>query len=56
VNDRWKVRKEAVVAYFKALSRHLAGGTEEDHENLSEDLRSPGRDLNPGPPKYEAEC
>jgi hypothetical protein len=32
--------KEAVVAYFKVLSRHLPGGTEESHENSS--FRIPG--------------
>jgi len=31
----------------------LPGGTEENHKNLSEDSRSPGRDLNSGPPEYE---
>jgi hypothetical protein len=30
-------------------------GTEENYENLSPDSRSPGRDMNPGSPKYEAE-
>jgi hypothetical protein len=32
----------------------IPGGTEENHENLSQNSQSPGRDLNPGPPKYEA--
>jgi hypothetical protein len=27
--------KEAVVAYFKVLSRHLPGGTENHHEKTS---------------------
>jgi hypothetical protein len=27
---------------------------EENHENLSQDSRCPGRDLNPGPLRYEA--
>jgi hypothetical protein len=26
--------KEAIVAYFKVLSRSLAGGTQENHEHL----------------------
>jgi hypothetical protein len=40
--------------YFKVLSLHLSGGTEETVENLSQDCRSPGRDLNQEPPEYEA--
>jgi hypothetical protein len=36
---------------FKVLSRHPPGGTEENHENLSQDSWSPDRDLNPGPPE-----
>jgi hypothetical protein len=39
---------------FKVLSRNLPGGTEEKHENLSQDSWPPSRDLNPGPPEYEA--
>jgi hypothetical protein len=38
---------------FKALSWHMPGRTEENHENLSQDSLSPGRDLNPEPPEYE---
>jgi hypothetical protein len=36
-----------VVAYIKV---HLPGETEDNHENLSQDSRSPGLHLNPGPP------
>jgi hypothetical protein len=39
---------------FKIPSWHSPGRTEKRHENLSQDSRSPGRGLNPGPPKYEA--
>jgi hypothetical protein len=39
---------------FKALSRHLHGGLRKNTKNLSQDSRSPGRDLNPGFPEYEA--
>jgi hypothetical protein len=39
---------------FKVLSRYLPVGPEENHKNLSQDSGSPGRDLNPGPRKYEA--
>jgi hypothetical protein len=31
-----------------ALYRDLPGGTDESHKNLSQDSRSPSRDLNPG--------
>jgi hypothetical protein len=46
-------RSKGRVLIFKVLSRHLPGRTE-DHENLSQDSRSPGLYLNPGPPEYEA--
>jgi hypothetical protein len=42
------------MAYFKLLSWNLPGGTEENHEHLNLDSLSPCRDLNPGPPEYEA--
>jgi hypothetical protein len=38
----------------EVLSRHPHGGTGEGHENISQDSRSPGQDLNPEPPEYEA--
>jgi hypothetical protein len=38
---------------FTVLSRNSPGGTEKNHENLSQD-RSPGQDLIPEPPEYEA--
>jgi hypothetical protein len=38
-----------------AMSRNLPGRTEKKHEQLSENSRSTGRDLNPGLPEYEAE-
>jgi hypothetical protein len=47
---------EGVVAYLNVIYHHLSGGTEENHENLSQDIRSPGRDLNPVPPEYKQEC
>jgi hypothetical protein len=40
---------------FKVLSPHLYGGTEKTTKNRSLDSLSSGRDLNPGPPEYEAE-
>jgi hypothetical protein len=39
---------------IKELSRHLPGRTEENHEQLSQDSRSPSQDLNAGPQEYEA--
>jgi hypothetical protein len=38
------------------LPQHSPGGTEENHEYLSQDSQSPSPDLNPGPPEYEAEA
>jgi hypothetical protein len=32
-NELERMWKEAVMVYFEALSRHLPGGTEENHEN-----------------------
>jgi hypothetical protein len=45
---------EAVVTYYEVLSRHLPGGSEENHENPESIGWYPGRDLNSGPPEYEA--
>jgi hypothetical protein len=44
------------MTYFKAgpLSRHLLDGMRKTTKTLSQDSRSSGRDLNPGPPVYEA--
>jgi hypothetical protein len=39
---------------FKLLSWHSPRRTEENHENLNQDIQSPGRDMNPGPSEYEA--
>jgi hypothetical protein len=49
-----RILKEAVVAYFKLLSRNSHGGNEESQKNLSQDSRFRDRDLNPGPQEYEA--
>jgi hypothetical protein len=53
INELERRWKEAVVVQFKVglVSRHLPVETEENH--LSQDRRSPGRDLNSGPPKCE---
>jgi hypothetical protein len=40
---------------FKVLSVHSPGVTEENHEILSQDIRSPDRDLRPEPSEYKTE-
>jgi hypothetical protein len=47
-----QIWNEAVVAKFKVLSRLWPEGNKENHENLSQDNRSPDKDFNPEPPKY----
>jgi hypothetical protein len=37
---------------FRVVCWRSPGGTEENHEKLSQDSRSPCLDLNPGPPEY----
>jgi hypothetical protein len=45
----------AIVAYFKALPRHLAGGGQrKTAKNFSQHKRFPGRDLNPDASGYDA--
>jgi hypothetical protein len=44
-NELQRIWKEAVVAQFKVLPRHLPAGTEENHEKLSQCSRSSGQDL-----------
>jgi hypothetical protein len=39
---------------FNVLSQNLSGKTEENYKNLSQNSQYTGRDLNPGPPEYEA--
>jgi hypothetical protein len=46
--------KEAIVAEFKVLSRHLPRGTEKKPVKSQSNSPSPGWDLNPGRPEYEA--
>jgi hypothetical protein len=50
-----RIWKEAVMAYFNVLSRHLSEGTEANHEKICPDVRTRGRDLKLEPPEYEAE-
>jgi hypothetical protein len=49
-----RICKEAVWPNFEGLSGIRLESLREATRNLSQDSRSPGRDLNPGPPKYEA--
>jgi hypothetical protein len=50
----WKgCRSKRSYRNLKGISHPLPGGTEESHK-LSQDNRSAGWDLNPGPPEYEA--
>jgi hypothetical protein len=42
------------VWYEVVVPQHLAGGTEKNHENLSEDNRCPGRDSSRQSPKYKS--
>jgi hypothetical protein len=54
-NELEKIRIHAVVAYFKIPFRNYPGVNKENHENPRSRQPSPSSDLNPGPPKYEAE-
>jgi hypothetical protein len=36
-DEEERMRKEVTVTYFKLLFRHFPGGTEENHENLTQD-------------------
>jgi hypothetical protein len=47
--------KEQIMASFKVLSLYSQGRTEENHENLSQGIQTPRRDLNTGHPGYETE-
>jgi hypothetical protein len=48
-NKLERMRKEAVVTYLKVLCRRLPGGTEVNHENVSQCSRLRGLNLNLGP-------
>jgi hypothetical protein len=39
---------------LEVVSRHSPGGSEENHENIVQDTRPLGRDLNVRPSEYEA--
>jgi hypothetical protein len=51
-NELERIWKEVITAYFKVVSRHLPGGTDENHENSQGSL-SPGRDLRLRPSEYD---
>jgi hypothetical protein len=53
MNCKGFVRKRLWIN-FKVLLRHLPGGTTKTTTNVSQVSRSPDRDLNPEPTKYEA--
>jgi hypothetical protein len=55
IDELERMRKEAVVFYFKALFRHSPRGTEEDQER-TQDSPCPGRDLNQELLKYKSEA
>jgi hypothetical protein len=44
--------KESIVAHFKILLRHVSARTLKTVSSLRR-IRSPGRDLNSGPPEYK---
>jgi hypothetical protein len=44
-----------MAAQFTVLPRQFPGATKKNYEIPQSRSRSLGRDLNPGPPKYEAE-
>jgi hypothetical protein len=48
------VWKEAFDAYFTTFFQHFRGGTEESHENLSQDGVLSGEFSNSSPPEYES--
>lgn len=52
-NEMERIWKEAIFASFEVLYRYLPGELRKTTKNLSQDSRSPGRDLKPGHPKYE---
>jgi hypothetical protein len=49
VNDKWEgIWKEAAVNNFNVISWHMAGGSDENRRNLSQDSHTPVKDSNPG--------
>lgn len=51
-NELGKTWKEAVLAYFKALSQHLPRRTEENNKSLSLCTQSQVQELNQNPLEY----
>jgi hypothetical protein len=47
----WKKRSWPNLRYYSGICLE---GLRKTTKNLSQDSRSPGRDLDPGPPEYEA--
>jgi hypothetical protein len=54
MNNKYeRVWKNVIVAQFNVLFRHLPAELRETTQILSQDSRSPGRDMNPGFAEYE---
>jgi hypothetical protein len=49
ISESESVWKEAVLAWFKVLTRHLPAGIEESYKNLSQDNIHPSWDWNLAP-------
>jgi hypothetical protein len=52
INELEATCRKAVMDYFKAISQHLFGRTQERHDNPSQNSLSPDQDLNLQPPEY----
>jgi hypothetical protein len=53
-NESENILYKVAASQFKVLSWHLLGGTEKNHENLSQDSWSLRQDLGPVPLECEA--
>jgi hypothetical protein len=53
-NELYRKWKEMAAPLFNVMSRKFSGGSDKTAKAISQDSRSVGLDLNPGPPEYEA--
>jgi hypothetical protein len=53
-NELERAWKEAVVSLFEVLYQHLSWGLKKTTKILSQNRRSLGQYLNPGPPEFES--